>query len=90
VAKCQSANITVIMVTGDNIDTALAIAQECYIAHDKTQANLDDKFMEKIGGIVCENCFPKNEYLTKYEEMVKICEEDNGKGLQIIDERTQL
>jgi Ca2+ transporting ATPase len=63
------------MVTGDNIDTALAIAQECYIAHDKTEAILGDKFMEKIGGVVCENCFPKNEYSSRYEEMVKSCEE---------------
>jgi magnesium-transporting ATPase (P-type) len=79
VVKCQNSGITVIMVTGDNIDTAFAIAKECYIAHDESEAILGERFMEKIGGVVCENCYPVNEYLSRYEEMVKVSEEANKK-----------
>jgi Ca2+-transporting ATPase len=31
VSKCETAGITVVMVTGDNIDTAIAIAKDCQI-----------------------------------------------------------
>jgi P-type E1-E2 ATPase len=31
VSKCHTAGITVVMVTGDNIDTAIAIAKDCKI-----------------------------------------------------------
>jgi magnesium-transporting ATPase (P-type) len=69
VQKCKIAGITVVMVTGDNIDTATAIAKDCGIANDVRQAILGEKFMEKIGGVVCENCFPMKMFLQKYEEI---------------------
>jgi Ca2+ transporting ATPase len=69
VEKCKIAGITVIMVTGDNIDTATAIARDCNIANDIKQSMLGEKFVEKIGGVVCENCFPMKLFLQRYEEM---------------------
>jgi len=36
VSKCTKAGITVRMVTGDNIETAKAIARECGIISDDT------------------------------------------------------
>ena len=38
IAKCQRAGITVRMVTGDNIDTARAIARRCGIMTDAHEA----------------------------------------------------
>jgi P-type E1-E2 ATPase len=37
IAKCQSAGITVRMVTGDNDQTAFAIAKDCGILPEHTQ-----------------------------------------------------
>lgn len=73
VLDCKMAGITVIMITGDNIDTALAIAKSCSIASQKSQAILGDEFMSKIGGIVCENCSNKKEVeMNKADEGNKI------------------
>jgi Ca2+ transporting ATPase len=69
VEKCKLAGITVIMVTGDNIDTATAIARDCNIANDIKQSILGETFIEKIGGVVCENCFPMKMFLNRYDEM---------------------
>jgi Ca2+ transporting ATPase len=79
VMKCQKSGINVIMITGDNIDTAFAIAKECNIAYDESQAILGERFMDKIGGVACENCFPVDTYLSKYEEMIKYSEVNNTK-----------
>ena len=56
IADCTRAGIKVIMVTGDNIETAFAIAKNCKIAFKKEQTILGDEFMKRIGGIICENC----------------------------------
>ena len=66
VAKCKHAGIKVVMVTGDNIDTANAIAKNCNIVtpEDEEQFKLTGKaysmegktFYDRIGGMICEVC----------------------------------
>jgi len=58
IAQCQSAGITVRMVTGDNDQTAFAIAKDCGILHpdtDKSEMNqcviLGTRFEELSGGV---------------------------------------
>ena len=62
VLKCQHAGITVRMVTGDNLITALAIAKECNIIND-SMSELDrdvimegPAFFKLLGGLTCKNC----------------------------------
>lgn len=57
IAKCQKAGITVRMITGDNKETAFAIAKKCGILpSDIPKADLDkyvisgQKFNELTGG----------------------------------------
>jgi magnesium-transporting ATPase (P-type) len=71
VIKCQTAGITVIMVTGDNLDTASAIAKSCNISKYSSEAMLGEDFMRKIGGVVCENCFPFQKYKDTLNELKK-------------------
>jgi len=66
VEKCKGAGITVVMVTGDNIDTANAIAKNCNIVTKEDEDeykrsgkpySLEGKiFYDKIGGMVCDVC----------------------------------
>lgn len=56
ISSCNRAGIKVIMITGDNIETAFAIAKNCNIATKKEQTILGDEFMKRIGGVVCLNC----------------------------------
>ena len=55
----RNAGITVRMVTGDNIDTARAIAKSCGLI-DANDANAlvieGPKFIELTGGVVCKLC----------------------------------
>ncbi len=46
VTKCKEASVTVIMVTGDNIVTATAIAKDCHILGD--EVNLEKMKPEDI------------------------------------------
>ena len=61
VKKCQIAGITVVMVTGDHLDTAQAIARQCNII-EPNSTNLSlvamegKTFFEEIGGIICGVC----------------------------------
>jgi len=62
VDKCKAAGIVVVMVTGDNIDTAIAIAKECHIITKEDERKgvvssmVGKDFYEKIGGMVCDSC----------------------------------
>ncbi len=66
VVQCQKAGITVVMVTGDNIDTANAIAKDCNIVDEKVLNDFRETgkpycmegkaFYDKIGGMVCDIC----------------------------------
>ena len=80
IAKCKQAQIKVIMVTGDNIDTAYAIAINCNIATHKSETILGDKFIEEIGGIICENCNRDFLGLPSKEEEEKANEKKNIKN----------
>lgn len=46
------------MVTGDNIDTARAIAKECGIIKEGDDSIIMEgaEFIEKTGGVVCKRC----------------------------------
>jgi Ca2+ transporting ATPase len=68
VQKCNNAGITVIMVTGDNKETAIAIAKDCSIIKNDTMLKQDslegnyiamvgEDFYNAIGGLECEVCF---------------------------------
>jgi magnesium-transporting ATPase (P-type) len=74
IIKCKQAGIIVIMITGDNIDTAFSIAKNCAIATEKEQTILGDKFYDHIGGIICKNC--NSDYL---EEINRLSKEDAHK-----------
>ena len=57
VLDCQGAGITVRMVTGDNRDTAKAIARECHIYSNDSQLVMEGvEFAELCGGVVCKHC----------------------------------
>lgn len=57
VSECKKAGITVRMVTGDNIDTARAIAKECKILWKDDQTVMEGvEFDDIVGGTVCEQC----------------------------------
>lgn len=70
VVQCKEAGITVRMVTGDNITTAIAIARDCGII-DKDEVILENsyiamegkKFRELVGGIIWE--FPNEKDISK-------------------------
>lgn len=56
---CQKAGITVRMVTGDNIDTARAIAIKCNLVQpdDKEALVMEGaEFIRRTGGVVCKRC----------------------------------
>ncbi len=62
VSTCTIAGITTVMVTGDSLQTAVAIAKQCHIIDQgvKTEgsdiAMLGEKFYTKIGGLECKTC----------------------------------
>ena len=70
VQQCKEAGITVRMVTGDNLSTAIAIARDCGII-DKSEVLLENsyiamegkKFRELVGGIIWE--FPNEKDINK-------------------------
>jgi len=74
VDKCKFAGINVVMVTGDNIDTANAIARECHIITDEmeNEARIKGKqisytgpeFYNLIGGMRCDSCNKDLTYCT--------------------------
>lgn len=54
---CKKAGITVIMCTGDNIDTAIAISKNAGIiteedSHHKYSCMTGKEFREEVGGLV--------------------------------------
>lgn len=59
VKKCFEAGIKVRMVTGDNKDTARAIAANCKILDPENKDDLvieGPKFIQMTGGLVCKKC----------------------------------
>ena len=62
IQQCHQAGITVRMVTGDNLDTAKAIAKD--IGLDRLNSNFKAmegaKFSEAVGGVVCKNCLTQH------------------------------
>lgn len=51
VLKCQNAGIKVIMVTGDNIDTAISISKECSILTESQYSDVR-KFLDEVDHMV--------------------------------------
>ena len=75
VKKCQKAGITVIMVTGDNIDTAIAIAGECNILHEQDHRlirnqldEIEKKTQKKFLDLIDQNSLIKEENLLRKEK----------------------
>ena len=59
VTTCEGAGITVRMVTGDNKETARAIAIQCGIIKEGDVSALvmeGPEFVDEVGGVVCKNC----------------------------------
>lgn len=59
VSTCKEAGITVRMVTGDNKETARAIAIQCGIITEGDEKALvmeGPEFVSEIGGIICKHC----------------------------------
>jgi P-type Ca2+ transporter type 2B len=58
VKTCNNAGINLVMITGDNIETAVAIAKSANIikANEEYQALSGGDFYNKIGGVFCFNC----------------------------------
>ena len=94
--SCNKAGINVIMVTGDNIDTATAIAKECNIL-DKTYISdiknnsvmLGVDFYQRTGGLHCANCEMDNDKCecpkTIQEAMNQDKREENVRKLKVKD-----
>mmetsp|Transcript_2008 Transcript_2008/g.4528 ORF Transcript_2008/g.4528 Transcript_2008/m.4528 type:complete len:1102 (+) Transcript_2008:36-3341(+) len=79
VLACKEAGITVRMVTGDNIDTARAIAKECKILWKDDQTVMEGiDFAALVGGTVCEKCLtekcecPRDERKAKDGQTVRV------------------
>jgi Ca2+ transporting ATPase len=55
---CNNAGITVVMITGDNIETAVSIARSANIIKpsEEYQALSGSEFYNRIGGVFCFNC----------------------------------
>jgi len=66
VETCHNAGINVIMVTGDNLDTARAIAKDCGILEkdndNKDNSMIGKDFYEDIGGLECMTCVKEVKY----------------------------
>ena len=67
ISKCHNAGITVVMVTGDNKDTAIAISKECKIWNLPQGSEIPENysmegkdFFKRIGGVECEICDKDN------------------------------
>ena len=57
VINCRKAGINVIMITGDNIDTAIAIAKDSNIIENNDFTALEgSQFFNQIEGIYCVSC----------------------------------
>ena len=62
VIKCKMAGIKVVMVTGDMLETANAIAKMCNIITEEDEASgklfsiKGKDFYERVGGMVCDVC----------------------------------
>ena len=87
------------MVTGDNIDTAVAIAKDCKILKnddDETKASmLGSVFYEAIGGLVCDTCkkdegkcqCPKTQAEAKKKKLdVEKLRKDKIKNMKVFEE----
>ncbi len=74
IASCQSANIRIIMLTGDNLATATAIAKEVGICQEESECINASELNEKK-----ENELPK--YIQKYSVFARVSPENK---LQIV------
>lgn len=63
VIECQKAGINVIMITGDGLETAIAISKECNIIdpaennNEEAYAMAGVDFYDRIEGLECGTCF---------------------------------
>ncbi len=104
VDDCKSAGIKVIMVTGDNRDTAIAIAKECHILTNDDDPEIaaitGHNFYERIGGMVCDTCdkdlkkceCPRNEVAAdqmKKNKLKELGEEPGAKDNTEIELRSE-
>ena len=86
---CKNAGINVIMITGDNYDTACAIASDCNIVERAESyegiAITGKDFYEAIGGITCTTCSLKVESC----KCPRTEKEAETRGLKVKDVRNE-
>ena len=82
VKSCQKAGITVIMVTGDNIDTAIAISKECSILNESEHKiireqldNVEIKTERKFLELISQNLAIREENVTRKTNNQQLKEE---------------
>lgn len=89
VLDVQRAGVTVRMVTGDYIVTAMAIAEQCHIIKKEEIGNEQvcmegPAFYELIGGIFCKNCNQKSQECSCEPEKRKEVVYDNKKFKELM------
>ena len=86
IGKCHKAGISVVMVTGDLKETAIAISKECKIYNLKDEEEVPpnysltgEEFYKAIEGLMCETC----------GKDIKLCEDPKTKTEALLQKKSK-